>query len=161
MPLHQIKSRDGEVLFEKDCDTFEECVEAAEEAGVNFDGTDLRRIPGLLRLRHRRVRDDLFGVLSKTSIDEVEGLRLALIEGRIDGRTYEGQCACLIGTIAKIRGVSFRQLGRQLGSNWARPAELFFISIRPGHTPQNNQPAKLALEWIDQWLAKQREGAIP
>jgi hypothetical protein len=86
---------------------------------------------------------------------EVEGLRLAIIEGRIEGSTYEGECACLVGTIANVRHENYLNLGA-LRPNSYRPAECFFLAIHKGDTPETNQFSKLALEWVDQWLSNVR-----
>jgi hypothetical protein len=32
------------------------------------------------------------------------------------------------------------------------PAERFFLAIRKGYTPEKSQPAKLALQWIDEFM---------
>jgi hypothetical protein len=82
----------------------------------------------------------------------VEGLRKALVEGRVDGSTYTGKCACLVGTIANVRGCRTDELP-VLKPQAYRPAERFFLGISKGDTPEKNQFSKLALEWVDQWLA--------
>src|SRR5437660_21470 len=49
------------------------------------------------------IRVDFFDVLLRASSNgEIPGLIAALKEGRVDGSTYEGQCACLVGTIANL-----------------------------------------------------------
>jgi hypothetical protein len=96
------------------------------------------------------IRDDLWAVLSSAP-GEVAGLIEALKNGRVDGSTYEGECACLVGTIANVRGVGFNELG-SVKPNSSRPIERFFIGISEGDTPETNSVSKLALEWSEQWL---------
>jgi hypothetical protein len=81
----------------------------------------------------------------------VAGLRAAIIEGRIDGSTYEGSCACLVGTIANVRHCRYDEL-ETLKPNSSRPAEVFFLSIRKGDKPETSQFSKLALGWLDTWV---------
>jgi hypothetical protein len=94
--------------------------------------------------------------------DELENLRTTLMAGKIDGSTYQGECACLAGTIAKHRGITdiMGEAGGQIQENGcvfkadsSSPREIWFMAIRPGQTPENHQPAKLALEWIDEAIA--------
>jgi hypothetical protein len=33
---------------------------------------------------------------------------------------------------------------------------VFFAAIRPGDTPATSQPAKLAAEWVEDWLTRMR-----
>jgi hypothetical protein len=118
-------------------------LDGASLVGARLDGANLTPI-----------RDDLWAVLSSAPA-EVEGLRLAIIEGRIEGSTYEGECACLVGTIANVRHENYLNLGA-LRPNSYRPAECFFLAIHKGDTPETNQFSKLALEWVDQWLSNVR-----
>ena len=90
----------------------------------------------------------------------MDGLRAALIAGKVDGSTYQGACACLVGTIANVRGCDYRVLGT-LAPNSNRPIERFFMNISKGDTPETNQSAKLALEWIDEWLLRMRAAFGP
>ena len=84
-------------------------------------------------------------------------VRAALVEGRVDGTLYEGECACLIGTIAMARGCRSTDLG--IAPDNERPAERFAISIRPGDTPEDHPTAALIVQWIDEWTAD-RAGAL-
>ncbi len=86
---------------------------------------------------------------------EVDGLRLAIAEGRIDGSTYTGKCACLVGTIANVRGADTDSLGT-LAPNSSRPIERFFLAIGEGDTPETSVFSRLALDWCDQWLFAMR-----
>lgn len=95
------------------------------------------------------VRDDFWAVLC-SALREIPGLRRALVEGRVNGSVYIGECACLVGTIANVRGCDFTELGA-LKPNADRPAEQFFFSIHEGNTPENSRFAKQAVEWIDEF----------
>ncbi len=110
-------------------------------SGANLSGADLRA-----------VRDDLWAVMCMVP-HEVAGLRLALIEGRVDGSQYVGECACLVGTIANLRHCAYNSL-EELQPDYSRASERWFMAITKGSTPENNQFSKLAVEWIDQWSAK-------
>jgi hypothetical protein len=35
----------------------------------------------------------------------------------------------------------------------ARPAERWFLAIRPGNTPENHAVAKITEGWIREWIA--------
>jgi hypothetical protein len=131
------------VLFHIETDSLKLAVEAAVRSGANLRSANLVI-----------VRDDVWAVLSAAP-SEVAGLRQALIDGKIDGSTYEGACACLVGTLANARHCRYNAMP-SLVPDSRRPAERFFLTIKPGDTPKNSQPAKLALEWVDMWLANVR-----
>ncbi len=137
----EIKSRwTGELKFSIETETLKLALEAAVKQGANLGDADLRGA------NLRIIRDDVWAVLSAAP-KEVEGLRRALEEGKVDGSSYSGECACLVGTIAKVRGCGHEDLGN-LKPDCDRPAEMFFIAIHPGDTPENSQAAKIAHEWI-------------
>jgi len=150
----EIKSRwTGVVLFSVETTSWKLAVEAAVKARADLMDADLTRAD------LTPIRDDIWAVLSAAP-GEVEGLRRALIEGRVDGSAYEGACACLVGTLANVRGVSISAIPT-LHCNSSRPAERFFMGIKPGDTPQTNPVAKRALEWVDEWLAAMRAAFGP
>lgn len=108
-------------------------------------------------------REDMWEILDQTPA-EVDGLRAAVAAGKIDGSVYQGECACLVGTIAKVRGVPHTTLG--VKPNAYRPAEKWFGEIRPGDVPRTieldgettgEKHARLALRWIDEWTASRRK----
>jgi hypothetical protein len=109
----------------------------ANLSGANLSGANLSEI-----------KDDLFKVLS-TFPGEVHALVTALKNGRVDGSVYSGECACLIGTIANAKKCGYTLLNPD--SN--RPIERFLLAIRKGDTPGTNQVSKIALEWVEEWLA--------
>jgi uncharacterized protein YjbI with pentapeptide repeats len=128
----------------------------ADLYGADLGEADLRRA----NLRHaknipdtykRIVRDDIWAILSSAPT-EVEGLRQAIIDGKIDGTTYKGDCACLVGTIANIKGVDYTTLNL-IKPDSNRPAEQWFLHIKKGDTPEANEFAGYALDCVDQWLA--------
>jgi hypothetical protein len=90
---------------------------------------------------------------------ELPYLREKLIEGQVDGTQYEGECACLLGTIGKgsikcinkiAKTISFYEKGLH------NPCEQWFWNIREGDTPNNNFFAKHAVKLIDQILDNQK-----
>jgi uncharacterized protein YjbI with pentapeptide repeats len=97
------------------------------------------------------IRDDLWAVLSAVP-SEAHGLRQALLAGKVDGSAYEGECACLVGTVANLKQCPYTAMPL-LKPNSSRPIERFFLNIRPGDIPGNSLAAQLVLEWIDMWLA--------
>jgi len=122
--------------------------------GSNLSGSDLRD-SNLRGSDLTPIRDDIWAVLSSAP-SEVPALIAALKAGRVDGTTYEGECACLVGTIANVRNMHYRGLD-SLTPNPSRPAERFFLSINKGDTPETNQFSKLALEWSEQWLTTMQD----
>ena len=99
------------------------------------------------------IREDVRSVLAAAPA-EAPGLLAALREGRVDGSTYEGPCACLVGTIANVRGVEHTALG-DLRPDADRPAERFFMGIREGDTPETDPVSAIAAKWVEEFLAEQ------
>jgi hypothetical protein len=95
------------------------------------------------------IRDDIRSILDAAPA-EVSGLLAAMWAGTVDGSTYQGECACLVGTIAKVRGVRYDALGI-LKPDSSRPAERWFLGIRKGDTPVTNTSAAYAAAVIAQW----------
>ena len=120
----------------------------ADLRGADLGGADLRGAD------LTPIRDDVWAVLASAPA-EVDGLRAAIVEGRIDGSTYDGACCCLVGTLANVRHCKYSEIP-SLRPNASRPAERFFASIKPGDTPETSPFSKLALEWVDLWLTNMR-----
>ena len=114
------------------------------------------------KARRAEARQDIRKILALAP-SEVVGVRDALVADKINGNLYEGECCCLVGTIAKLRGISvqtqcwFYPLERAIRADPERPAEQFFASIREDETPETNGYAKLALSWIDEWIDEQAQ----
>lgn len=116
------------------------------------------------------VKADLFRVL-RTAPEEIPYLCQALEEGRVNGRSYHGRCACLIGTLANGRLERCPEL-LQGKDEWKAqlrvvndlkpdvhsPIEQWFLTIRPDQTPDNSDQVRLTLTWIAEFVAK--EGSV-
>src|SRR4051812_38650117 len=130
----------------------------ADLSGADLRGADLRgadlRGADLRGADLTPIRDDIWAVLSAAPA-EVSALIDALKNGRVDGSTYEGACACLVGTLANARQTHYQNLGT-VKPNSSRPAECFFMGIHKGDTPETNQFSRLALEWSQEWLETMR-----
>jgi hypothetical protein len=151
------------VLWAGEAETVKDAIHAALAAGADLrravlTGADLRRAV-LTGAVLTPIRDDLWAVLSSAR-REVPGLLAALTEGRVNGSTYSGECACLVGTLANVRGCDYSGIPG-LTPNSARPAERFFLAISPGQTPANHEPARIAADWITEWLANVRTLVAP
>jgi uncharacterized protein YjbI with pentapeptide repeats len=100
-----------------------------------------------------RAKTDIFAVL-ESAPNEAPGVLSALNAGEVDGSTYStAGCSCLVGTIAKLRGCDIGLLPPSIAPNSSRPAEQYFMTIRPGHLPGFSMHARLAAEWVREWIA--------
>jgi hypothetical protein len=95
------------------------------------------------------VRDDFRNVLDAAP-NEVERLLAKLWAGEVDGSVYEGECCCLVGTIAKLRGCKYDAIPG-IVPDGGRPAERWFLRISKGSTPLTNPSAAYAAAVIAQW----------
>ncbi len=129
----------------------------ADLTGADLIGADMTRAD-LTGADLTSIKSDFIAEVLKLP-DELPALRLAILEGRIDGTTYSGECACLAGTLAKAKGVigysggDVPVNGITFHANANSPREVFFWNINKGDTPETNQFAKIALEWTDEALA--------
>ena len=127
----------------------------ANLSGANLRGANLRHAD-LSDADLSTIRKDFFDVLLR-AIPEVPFLKKNIIEGKIDGSTYEGKCACLSGTL--FNGASLHNgAGEEMIKNRildcrdsGRPIERFFLAIKTGDTPETNQFSKIALDWVNEF----------
>jgi hypothetical protein len=90
---------------------------------------------------------------------ELPYLRDKLVKGEIDGTQYDGDCACLIGSLghgdeSKVdkvcKAIPYYEKGlHNYGEQW-------FWNIKKGDTPKNNEFAEHALKLIDSVLEKNK-----
>ena len=118
-------------------------------SGANLSGADLSGA------NLRSFKADFWMILTENP-NEVSGLISALEDGRVDGSTYEGDCACLVGTIANLRHVHVDTLTRDA----QRPAEQWFLMIKKGDKPGDDTgggfASSKAMEWAREWVALSR-----
>lgn len=119
-----------------------------------------------------KARLDIISVL-ETSPREVTGLLKLVESGEINGRLYEGECKCLLGTLTHLK-LGDAALNKEWGSydrgdqvykcmlqqisdtirsvNYTSPAERWFTYIGQGDTPETNTYSRLVAQWIREWL---------
>jgi hypothetical protein len=114
--------------------------------GVDLSGVDLRGVD------LSEQKNDFWEILLRAP-HEIAGLRAALVAGRVDGSTYSGECACLVGTIANVRGADYTALGNGIEPDSGRPAEQWFMNIRQGDTPETSHISALTVEWLDEFVS--------
>lgn len=155
---HQIKHRNGAVLYEAEvpADTpagmiVRVALEKAIDSGAYLGGADLSGAD-LSGADLGEQKNDFWEILLRAP-GEIAGLRAALVEGRVDGSTYQGACACLVGTIANVRGVGYIELGNGIKPNSDRPAERWFMGIHEGDTPETSQISAITVQWLDEFVA--------
>ena len=123
----------------------------ADLRGADLSDADLR--DAVLRGADlRSFKADMWATLTENRA-EVSGLIKALREGRINGSQYTGSCACLVGTIANVKGVDYSALTHSPDN----PAERWFMMIREGDKPGDDTAggfaASKALEWALEYCA--------
>lgn len=133
---------------------------------ANFSGADLRgadfegaylfgaKFDSAAQLEQAnlsRIKADFWEILNAAPA-EVMGLLFALRAGNINGTAYVGECACLIGTLANLRGVRYDSFPGIVPDS-GRPAERWFLALRKGHTPTTSPIALITETWIDEWMA--------
>jgi hypothetical protein len=121
----------------------------ADLSGANLSWADLSGAD-LSKANLRYIKHDVWGILLN-AIPEVPALRQAILDGRVNGSTYEGECACLCGTIANARGVNYEALDG-ISPDSSSMAERFFMGIRKGDTPATNAASKMVLEWVEEFM---------
>jgi uncharacterized protein YjbI with pentapeptide repeats len=119
----------------------------ADLTGANLTGANLTRA-NLTRANLTKIKKDVWAVLAENP-HEAAGVLTALQEGRVNGSTYSGTCACLVGTIANIKDVDYRSLH----TDATRAAERWFMGIKEGDTPANNPVAAISAEWVKEFIA--------
>ena len=87
--------------------------------------------------------------------NEVAGLRKWIIEGRIDGGSYEGLCCCYVGSLERLAGRNGSSI--KIERDALSAIEILFTNIIAGDTPFDNPVSALVLEWIDEWLSLQTQ----
>jgi hypothetical protein len=164
-----------EVIFENEAETVSDTLEKAVSEGANLRGAYLRGAyleGAYLRGAYLRganlrgayleganlepIKIDFFVVLLH-GLPEIEFLKKNIIEGNIDGSTYDGECACLSGTL--YNGATLHDGEREAVvkqkilscRDASRPIEVFFAGIKPGDTPETSQFSKIALEWLEEF----------
>jgi len=115
---------------------------------ADLTGADLRG--AYLRGAYlREIKHDLFALLLNAK-SEIGNLKKSIIDGKVDGSTYEGECACLCGTLEKTENAEVKKRVYDLRDS-GRPIERFFLGIKPGDTPETNSVSKIVLEWIEEF----------
>ena len=124
-----------------------ESLAGADLRNAYLSGADLRNAI-LGTENENRFKQGIWEVISE-SPSEVQGLIKALEEGRINGSAYEGECACLRGTLSNLSGKPVTEM------NVHHPAEQWFTMIYPGDKPTDDTgggyAAAKALGWIVEW----------
>jgi hypothetical protein len=106
-------------------------------------------------------KKDFFSKLTLAK-NEAAALYKALLDGRIDGSCYEGECACFVGTLANVKHVKPAEIcelsGIRMDSD--SPVERWFMAIRKGDTPENHPVSAITADWMREW-AKENEITLP
>lgn len=96
------------------------------------------------------IRSAYFDTLSM-SLGAADFILDQIRKGKIDGRSYEGECCCVLGKIAQHDKVSWKQ-----GPIKADPlnsiVERFTQAIRPGDKPANSRFCKALETWTVEWI---------
>ena len=142
----------------EDADLEDASLEGANLEDANLEGASLEGA-NIHTANLIAIRADVMLILDNAP-GEILGLIKALDEGRFDGSLYEGECACLVGTIANVRGVPYYDL-EDIRPDANRQAERFALAISEGDTPKTNSVAAILREWIVEWQESHRLNEVP
>ena len=146
----------------------------ADLRGANLYGADLREadlrgVP-FTNLPKNWIDDcskDILYVMNYLK-NEVPHLKKKLLAGEVDGSQYDGDCACLVGSLANAEDknesetevrqfcsvIPFYELGtHNLG-------EQFYLNIRKGDTPKTNEFSKHAVKLCNMVLGLSEDDGI-
>jgi hypothetical protein len=120
----------------------------ADLCGADLSGADLSGA------KLRRAKEDFLREVLKMP-GELEFLRDAIRNGKINGSVYEGECACLAGTLSKATGKSWSIFkdDSPIAIDAFSPRERFFMGIAEGDTPETNPISAIALEWTNKAIS--------
>jgi hypothetical protein len=118
----------------------------ADLRGADLRGADLAKLP--VDFINQCSRDIIF--IFEHLKSELPYFKEQLLSGKVDGSQYEGECACLVGTLAHGKDVDkvcesipFYEKGtHNMGETW-------FLNITKGDTPDKNQFAAHVLKLIE------------
>lgn len=140
--------------YEKENNTLRDTILEAVKQGVDLSWAELSEaelsLAELSEADLSEAKKDFFKILSMAE-EEIPTLRDKLLNGGVNGSCYEGECCCLVGTIANARGCAFNAV-EGLTPDSHRPAERWFLVIRKGDTPENNPVCEITVGWIDEYL---------
>ncbi len=125
----------------------------AKLSGADLCDTDLSGAD-LSGAKLRRAKEDFLREVLKMP-GELEFLRDAIRNGKINGSVYEGECACLAGTLSKATGKSWSIFkdDSPIAIDAFSPRERFFMGIAEGDTPETNPISAIALEWTNKAIS--------
>jgi len=119
--------------------------------GANLEGANEKTLPE--SYINQCSRDMLY--VFEHARNELPYLREKLVSGHVNGTQYEGECACLLGSLGKgnmtcvkkvVKAIPYYDMGLHNFS------EQWFYNIKSGDTPETNFFAKHALKLIDEVL---------
>ena len=130
----------------------------ADLTGADLTGANLTRA-NLTGANLRPIKHDLFGVLLYAQ-HEAQGMLEALKIGKVNGSTYSGECACLVGTLCNVRGINADQPATVIGmpKDSDSAIERWFMAIRPGDTPENSVICRITADWVTEFIALTNSG---
>lgn len=100
------------------------------------------------------IKEDFFKRLALAK-HEVAGLYDYLIRGKVEGSSYQAECACFVGTIAKVAKENYAHLSSGLLADSNSPTEIWFTGISKGDTPESNPISKITCEWVLEFCKEQ------
>ena len=120
----------------------------ADLSGAYLSGADLTDAD-LSDVDLRPIKADFWMILAMAR-REVPALIGALRDGKVDGSTYEGDCACLVGSLENAGAKGLPHIP-------SSPAERWFSPIRSGDKPDGEGEgpyrARTALAWALEFCA--------